>query len=475
MSDKNFQFLNVSRSGPDVLPVKIRQAEFREIYEPFDPAAASEQSDRCLDCGNPYCEWKCPVHNYIPDWLQLVAEGRIEEAAELAHETNSLPEMCGRICPQDRLCEGACTLHTGFGAVTIGAVEKYLVDTAFERGWRPDLSHVRKTGYSVGIVGAGPAGLACADVLVRNGVAATVYDRYPEVGGLLSFGIPEFKLELGVVRRRREVFEGMGIEFKLNTNVGTDVTADELLRRHDALFLGMGTYTAVTGRLPGADAAGVVPALSFLIGQTNHLYDLGMDHYPHIDLAGKRVVVLGGGDTAMDCVRTSIRQGASSVTCVYRRDRSNMPGSQREVDLAMSEGVQFQFQANPLEIQSEDGQVTGLKIERTELKPDANGSRLVPVPIEGSETVIEADAVLVAFGYRPSVPDWVTQLGVRTSQDGRIIVNGTEGGGQTSNPQVFSGGDMVLGADLVVTAVAGGRSAAQGILKQLNVAVEAAA
>ncbi len=476
MSDKNFTFLNVDRSGPDVLPVKIRQAEFREIYQPFDPAAASEQSTRCLDCGNPYCEWKCPVHNYIPDWLALVSEGRIEEAAELAHETNSLPEMCGRICPQDRLCEGACTLNTGFGAVTIGAVEKYLVDTAFERGWRPDLSHVRPTNFSVGIVGAGPAGMACADVLVRNGVAATVYDRYPEVGGLLSFGIPEFKLELGVVRRRREVFEGMGIKFQVNTNVGEDVSADELMNRHDALFLGMGTYNAVSGNLPGADAEGVVPALKYLIGQTNSLYDLEMNDHPHIDLAGKQVVVLGGGDTAMDCVRTAIRQGAKNVTCVYRRDRSNMPGSQREVELAMSEGVNFQFQANPLEVVEVNGKVTGMKIERTELKPDASGSRLSPVPIPGSETVIDADAVLVAFGYRPSVPQWVTDLGVRTDDYGKIIVSGGSAeGGQTSNPKVFAGGDMVLGADLVVTAVAGGRAAALGILKQLNVASEIAA
>ncbi len=475
MSDKNFQFLNVSRSGPDVLPVKIRQAEFREIYEPFDPTAASEQSTRCLDCGNPYCEWKCPVHNYIPDWLSLVAEGRIEEAAELAHETNSLPEMCGRICPQDRLCEGACTLNTGFGAVTIGAVEKYLVDTAFERGWRPDLSHVRQTNFSVAIVGAGPAGMSCADVLVRNGVAATVYDRYPEVGGLLSFGIPEFKLELSVVRRRREVFEGMGIKFQLNTTIGDQITADDLLAQHNALFLGMGTYTAVTGNLPGADAQGVVPALKYLIGQTNALYDLQMDDHPHIDLSGQRVVVLGGGDTAMDCVRTAIRQGASSVTCVYRRDRGNMPGSQREVDLAMSEGVEFQFQSTPLEIVSSDGKVTGLKIERTELKPEAGGKRLLPVAIAGSETVIEADAVLVAFGYRPSVPDWVKELGVRTHKDGRLIVSAGDQGGQTSNPRVFAGGDMVLGADLVVTAVAAGRAAAQGILKHLNVASELAA
>ncbi|MEM9532660.1 MAG: FAD-dependent oxidoreductase [Pseudomonadota bacterium] len=475
MSEKHFEFLNVQRGGPDVLPVKIRQKEFREIYEPFDPSAASEQSTRCLDCGNPYCEWKCPVHNYIPDWLELVAEGRIEEAAELAHETNSLPEMCGRICPQDRLCEGACTLHTGFGAVTIGAVEKYLVDTAFERGWRPDLSHVRKTGHSVAIVGAGPAGLACADVLVRNGVAATVYDRYPEIGGLLSFGIPEFKLELGVVRRRREVFEGMGIKFELNCEVGTDVSVDDLLRQHDSLFLGMGTYSAVTGNLPGADAAGVYPALRYLIGQTRELYDLDMPGYGHIDLKDQRVVVLGGGDTAMDCVRTAVRQGAASVTCVYRRDRSNMPGSQREVELAMSEGVNFEFQCNPLAIESDDGKVTGMRIERTELKADESGGRLRPVPIPGSETVFDADAVLVAFGYRPSVPQWLKDLGVRTREDGRIVVRGGDDGGQTSNPEIFAGGDMVLGADLVVTAVAGGRRAAGQILDFLNIARDVAA
>ncbi|MDJ0656663.1 MAG: glutamate synthase subunit beta [Xanthomonadales bacterium] len=475
MSDKNFKFLNLQRQSPHVIPVKVRREEFREIYEPFEPESASAQSERCLDCGNPYCEWKCPVHNYIPDWLALVAEGRIEEAAELAHETNSLPEMCGRICPQDRLCEGACTLQTGFGAVTIGAVERYIVDTAFEAGWRPDLSKVRPTGRSVGIVGAGPAGLACADVLARNGVATTVYDRYPEIGGLLSFGIPEFKLELEVVRRRRRVFEEMGICFELNTEVGKTVQPNELMQRHDALFLGMGTYRPVTSVIPGLGSAQVYRALDYLIGQTNALHELSMASYPHIDLAGKRVVVLGGGDTAMDCVRTAIRQGAAEVHCVYRRDRQNMPGSQREVEHAMAEGVKFHYQCNPLAVENDDGRVTGMEIQKTELRPEPGSSRLKPFPIEGSQEVIAADAVIVAFGFRPNMPDWVSELAVDLHDDGRVKVNGHDGGGQTSNPRVFAAGDMVLGADLVVTAVAGGREAAQSILNHLDIRSQAAA
>ncbi len=472
----HLKFLNLGRHDPDVLPVTIRRERFAEIYEAFDPVRAKDQSERCIDCGNPYCEWKCPVHNYIPDWLALVAEGRIEEACDLAHETNSLPEMCGRICPQDRLCEGACTLETGFGAVTIGAVEKYLVDEAFKRGWRPDLSHVEQTPHHVGIVGAGPAGLACADVLLRNGVAATVYDRYPEIGGLLSFGIPEFKLELEVVRTRRRVFEDMGMVFKLSTEVGRDVSATELLERHDALFLGMGTYTPVAADFPGADHGAVIKALDYLIGQTNALHRLGMPEYPLIDLSGRRVAVLGGGDTAMDCVRTAVRQGAKSVTCVYRRDRDNMPGSQREVDHAMTEGVKFRFNSQPQAIEAgADQRMRGVRVVETELAPEPGSRRLRPRAVAGSEALLEADATIVAFGFRPSPPDWFADLGVETHDNGRVRIAGGETIGQTTNPRVYAGGDMVRGADLVVTAIADGRQAATGIIRELERAAAAVA
>jgi glutamate synthase (NADPH/NADH) small chain len=464
----DFAFLDRARTDPDVYPLEVRRSEFREIYKPFDADDAADQSERCLDCGNPYCEWKCPVHNYIPNWLKLASEGRILEAASLCHETNSLPEVCGRICPHDRLCEQACTLQTGFGAVTIGAMERYIVDEAFKLGWRPDLSRVRPTPWSVGVVGAGPAGLSCADVLSRNGISVTVYDRYPEIGGLLSFGIPDFKLELKVMRMRREVFEEAGIRFRLNCEIGRDIQARELLGMHDALFFGTGTYTPVEAHLPGMERGGIVPALPFLIGQTGHLYSMDLPDYPHISLAGQRVLVLGGGDTAMDCVRTAIRQGAQSVQCVYRRDRENMPGSQREVDHAMKEGVQFAFNTLPLALLHDNRQLSGLRIARTHLVHDVNNAgRPRPELVEGSEEVLPADAVIFAFGYRPSPPHWLQDLAVTTHASGLVQTNEHQPG-QTSNPAIFAAGDMVRGSDLVVTAIADARAAAKSIIQHLQ-------
>lgn len=462
----HFAFLDRSREDPDVYPLKVRTSEFREIYKPFDQTEAADQAERCLDCGNPYCEWKCPVHNYIPNWLKLAGEGRIMEAADLCHETNSLPEVCGRICPQDRLCEQACTLATGFGAVTIGAIEKYIVDEALKQGWRPDLSHVQTKPWSVGIVGAGPAGLACADILTRNGISVTVYDRYPEIGGLLSFGIPDFKLELQVMRKRREILEGSGVLFKLNCEIGRDIQADELEKMHDALFFGLGTYKPVEASLPGMEEGGIVPALEFLIGQTAHMYGLDIPGYEHINLAGERVLVLGGGDTAMDCVRTAIRQGAESVHCVYRRDQQNMPGSQREVGHAMKEGVQFEFNAQPIRLIHEDRKLTGLEIARTRLVA-ADGGRARPEVISGSEQIIPASALIFAFGYQPNPPQWLKAIGVNTDDYG--LVNMQERlPGQTSNPAIFAAGDMVRGSDLVVTAIADAREAAESIVQYLE-------
>ena len=462
----DFAFLDRPRGDPDVFPLEVRRSEFREIYKPYDAEDAADQAERCLDCGNPYCEWKCPVHNYIPNWLKLAAEGRILEAADLCHETNSLPEVCGRICPQDRLCEQACTLQTGFGAVTIGAMERYIVDEAFRLGWRPDLSKVQPTPWSVGVVGAGPAGLACADVLSRNGVSVTVYDRYPEIGGLLSFGIPDFKLELKVMRNRREVLEEAGIRFRLNCEIGRDIQANELQEMHDVLFFGTGTYTPVEAQIPGLENGGTVPALPYLIAQTGHLYGLELPDFPHINLADQRVLVLGGGDTAMDCVRTAIRQGARSVHCVYRRDRVNMPGSQREVDHAMKEGVQFEFNTLPLAIEHEGTRLSGLRITRTRLVEDEQGGRARPEVVEGSEEVMPADSVIFAFGYRPSPPDWLESLSVDI-MDGGLVNTGSQLPGQTSNPDIFAAGDMVRGSDLVVTAIADAREAAQSVLHHL--------
>ena len=338
-----------------------------EIYEPYSEQQVAEQSHRCLECGNPYCEWKCPVHNFIPNWLKLVAEGNIFEAAELSHQTNTLPEVCGRVCPQDRLCEGACTLNDGFGAVTIGASEKYITDTALAMGWRPDLSAVVPTDKKVAIIGAGPAGLGCADVLARNGVESVVFDRYPEIGGLLTFGIPEFKLEKSVMTLRREIFEGMGIEFRLNTEVGTDITPGELMDQYDAVFLGMGTYTYMRGNFPGEDLPGVYEALPYLVGNVNHNLGFEQEADDYVNLKGKRVVVLGGGDTAMDCVRTAVRQQAEHVICAYRRDEANMPGSRREVKNAREEGVEFLFNRQPIEVVEYFGQACGIKMIQTQL------------------------------------------------------------------------------------------------------------
>jgi glutamate synthase (NADPH/NADH) small chain len=462
----HFAFLDRSREDPHVYPLKVRRTEFREIYQPYDAEEAAEQAERCLDCGNPYCEWKCPVHNYIPNWLKLAQEGRIMEAADLCHETNSLPEVCGRICPQDRLCEQACTLATGFGAVTIGAIERYIVDEAIRQGWKPDLSHVRTRPWSVGIVGAGPAGLACADILTREGVSVTVYDRYPEIGGLLSFGIPDFKLELKVMRTRRELLEGAGVHFKLNCEIGRDIQANELENMHDALFFGLGTYKPVEASLPGIEKGGIVPALEYLIGQTNHMYQLELSGYPHIDLAGEKVLVLGGGDTAMDCVRTAVRQGAETVQCVYRRDRENMPGSQREVEHAMKEGVEFRFNSQPLRLIHDGRKLVGLEVQKTRLV-SSGGQRARPEPIADSEEILPATALIFAFGYRPSPPTWLQPLGVETDEYGLVRADDRLPG-QTSNPSIFAAGDMVRGSDLVVTAIADARQAAYSIIQHLE-------
>jgi glutamate synthase (NADPH/NADH) small chain len=443
-------------------------ANFGEIYTQYDPQAASQQAGRCLACGNPFCEWKCPVHNYIPNWLKLIQEGNLFEAAELSHKTNSLPEVCGRICPQDRLCEGACTLNDGLGAVTIGSIEKYITDEAFKRGWKPDMSHVQPTGKRVAIVGAGPAGLGCADILVRNGVTPVVFDRYSRIGGLLTFGIPPFKLEKEVVEKRREVMEGMGVEFRLGVDVGADVSFESLLAEYDAVFLGMGTYSYVKGGFPGEDLPGVHEALPYLISNINHELGIPGSAERLLSMRGKRVVVLGGGDTGMDCNRTAIRQGAESVTCTYRRDERNMPGSRRDYKNSKEEGVEFLFNRQPIEIVGSDS-VEGVKLIETRLgKPDARGRR-VPEPIPGSEQVLAADAVIIAFGFLPSPPDWFDQHEIRLHGTGRVRVSaGATTAFQTTNPKVFAGGDMVRGSDLVVTAVFEGREAAKGILGYLG-------
>lgn len=470
MSKKNaLQFLDIPRQEPEKKSAEVRIKEYAEIYGSFDAETASYQAGRCLHCGNPYCEWRCPVHNFIPNWLQLVNEGNVAEAVELSHRTNSLPEITGRVCPQDRLCEGSCTLNDGLGAVTIGTVERYITDTAFASGWRPDLSNVEQSGKKVAVVGAGPAGLSCADVLTRNGVKVTIYDRHPEIGGLLFFGIPEFKLEKSVVKQRRQVFEEMGIEFVLNTTIGEDKPFQALVDEYDAVFLGMGTYNYMQAGVPGENLPGVYPALDFLISNINNCHGFEKDAADFINMNGKRVVVLGGGDTAMDCTRTSIRQGAASVTCAYRRDEASMPGSKKEVANAKEEGVRFLWNRQQVEIVG-DGKVEGIKMVTTQLgEPDERGRRR-PEPIPGSEEIVPADAVIIAFGFRPNPQPWFADFGIETDDRGRVVASAEgEFKYQTNNEKVFAGGDMVRGSDLVVTAIWEGREAAEGILDYLDI------
>jgi glutamate synthase (NADPH/NADH) small chain len=376
--------------------------------------------------------------------------------------------MCGRICPQDRLCEGACTLNDGIGAVSIGAIEKYITDEAFKLGWKPDMSHVVRTGKRVAVVGAGPAGLGCADVLVRNGVTPVVFDRYSQIGGLLTFGIPPFKLEKSVVQKRREILEDMGVEFRLSVDVGRDIAFETIAEEFDAVFLGMGTYTYVKGGFAGEDLPGVHEALTYLISNIDRELGLADDPAAFIDMRGKRVVVLGGGDTGMDCNRTAIRQGASSVACTYRRDENNMPGSRRDYKNSKEEGVTFLFNKQPIEIVGTD-RVQGVKLVETRLGAPGPRGRRVPEVVPGTEETIEADAVIVAFGFLPSPPDWFVKQQIALHANGRVRVSGMpQHPFQTTNPKIFAGGDMVRGSDLVVTAVFEGREAAQGILRFLR-------
>ena len=466
--DNDFQFLEVGRFDPVKKSTEERRISFVEIYEEYNQVQVSNQAHRCLDCGNPYCEWKCPVHNFIPDWLKLVNEGNIIEAAELCHSTNSLPEVCGRVCPQDRLCEGACTLNDGFGAVTIGSTEKYITEKAFEMGWKPDMSYRTWTDKKVAIIGAGPAGIACADVLTRSGVHSHVYDKNEEIGGLLTFGIPEFKLEKSVIKRRRKILEEMGVKFNLGKEVGKDLPFKKLYKDYDAVFLAMGTYTSLEGGFNGEKLNGVFKAIDYLISSTKKLLKLQKNKDEFINLKNKRVIILGGGDTAMDCNRTAIRQGAKSVKCLYRRDEENMPGSRREVQNAKEEGVQFEFNIQPIEILGKD-KVEGVRIVRTQLgEPDQNGRR-VPIPISGSESVYEADAVIVAFGFRASPANWFDDFNIDTHKNGLVVAEEhQEFQFQTSNEKIFSGGDMVRGSDLVVTAIWEGREAAKSIIKYVS-------
>lgn len=457
-----FAFIEQVRKTPEKQSPDERIRHFAKIYSQYTQNQAKEQSERCLDCGNPYCQWQCPVHNYIPEWLHLVADGKIMEAADLAHMTNTLPDVCGQVCPQEILCEGACTLNNEkLGSVTIGAIENYLTEKALNLGWKPDLSQVRKSPFKVAIIGAGPAGLACADKLARLGVASTVYDKHPEIGGLLTFGIPQFKLEKEVIIRRRKIFEDMGIKFVLNTPIIANAQLEALHEEFDALFLGMGADKGIKAEIPGEQLSGVYPALPFLIEQTH--YVLGLKKSPPFDFTGKRVFILGAGDTAMDCSRTAIRLGAESVTCVYRRRETDRQGVKKDYLHAQEEGVTFIWQQQAVALLGTE-HIEAIQCAATEIN-------------ERGELVLRtdqiqnhvSDVVIIAYGFQANPEEWFTSQNIQTKDNGLVIAaEDAHFPLQTSHENIFAGGDMILGANLVVNAIAQGQKAAQSIFNYLQ-------
>ena len=459
------KFVSVSKEMPEKREANVRAQDFNEIYREFALAKAEEQAGRCSQCGVPYCQSHCPLHNNIPDWLRMTAEGRLQEAYELSQSTNTFPEICGRICPQDRLCEGNCVIEqSGHGTVTIGAIEKFITDTAFDNGWVKAIRPARERSESVGIIGAGPGGLAAADALRRAGVQVTVYDRYDRAGGLMTYGIPGFKLEKDVVMDRIRQLEDGGVEFVLNCNVGEDITFDAIHGKHDAVVIATGVYKSRDLGGPNAGATGIVRAIDYLTASNRKSFGDDVPEFDsgELDASGKRVVVIGGGDTAMDCVRTAIRQGAQSVKCLYRRDRANMPGSQREVANAEEEGVEFVWLTAPKGFAASDA-VEGVMVEKMRLgAPDVTG-RQAPEVIEGADYLEEADLVIKALGFEPE--DLPKLWGVEELTVTRWgTIRADFGTHATSLPGVFAVGDIVRGASLVVWAIRDGREAADAIL-----------
>ncbi|SNT00804.1 NAD(P)-dependent oxidoreductase [Tropicimonas sediminicola] len=458
------QFVSVEKQMPEKRAADARAHDFKEIYGEFADAKATEQASRCSQCGVPYCQSHCPLHNNIPDWLRLTTEGRLQEAYELSQLTNTFPEICGRICPQDRLCEGNCVIEqSGHGTVTIGAVEKYITDTAWEEGWVQPIRPAVERAKSVGIIGAGPGGLAAADRLRRAGVQVTVYDRYDRAGGLLTYGIPGFKLEKEVVLRRNKQLEDGGVKFVLNCNVGDDISFAEIREKHDAVLIATGVYKSRDLQGPGSGAKGIVRAIDYLTASNRQNFGDSVPEYDsgELNAEGRKVVVIGGGDTAMDCVRTAIRQGAASVKCLYRRDRANMPGSQREVQNAEEEGVVFEWLTAPQGFAGDP--VNGVMVQRMRLgAPDASG-RQSPEVIEGADYVEEADLVIKALGFEPEdLPALWGEEALEVTRWGTVKANFRTH--ETAMPGVYAVGDIVRGASLVVWAIRDGREAADAML-----------
>ncbi len=469
MTDKMLKFVEIGQQTPPKREVDNRKKDFNEIYDDFIKQKAQEQSSRCSQCGVPFCQVHCPLSNNIPDWLKLTAEGRLKEAYELSQSTNNMPEVCGRICPQDRLCEGNCVIEqSGHGTVTIGSMEKYITDNAWEQGWVKPIEVKYEKSQSVGIIGAGPAGLAAAEQLRKNGYKITVYDRYDRAGGLLIYGIPNFKLEKHVVERRTKLLKDGGIEFVQNFEVGKDATLDQLRDKHDAILIATGVYKPREINLPGNDLENIFPAMDFLtasnkkgLGDKVELFDNGV-----LNAEGKDVVVIGGGDTAMDCVRTSIRQKAKSVKCLYRRDRENMPGSAREVANAEEEGVEFVWLSSPKEFEGTN-KIENLIVDRIQLgDPDDTGRRRPEVK-KDSEFKIKADMVIKALGFDPeNLPYLFDAKELQVTKWGTIKADFDTM--ETNLNGVFAAGDIVRGASLVVWAIKDGRDAASAMKTYLE-------
>jgi len=475
-TNRMLKFVDVERDMPAKRAPDLRNKDFDEIYGEYAKAKAEEQAGRCSQCGVPYCQSHCPLHNNIPDWLRLTAENRLQEAYEVSQATNTFPEICGRICPQDRLCEGNCVIEqSGHGTVTIGSVEKYITDKAWDEGWvKPIAPHAERT-ESVGIIGAGPGGLAAADMLRREGFQVTVYDRHDRAGGLLTYGIPGFKLEKDVVMKRIDQLAQGGVEFVQNCNVGEDFSFEEIRSQHSAVIIATGVYKSRDLGGPGSGADGIVRAIDYLTASNRKSFgdDVAEFDSGELNAAGKRVVVIGGGDTAMDCVRTAVRQGATSIKCLYRRDRANMPGSQRETQNAEEEGVEFVWLSAPKGF-TEGTSVEGVMVQKMRLgAPDATG-RQVPEVIEGADYVEDADLVIKALGFEPEdLPTLWGQPELQVTRWGTIRAEFETG--RTNLPGVYAIGDIVRGASLVVWAIRDGRDCATAIMADLTARTSVAA
>ena len=466
MASKMLQFVETERDMPEKRDATERRDDFLEIYGDYIAVKAQEQASRCSQCGVPFCQNHCPLQNNIPDWLKLTAEGRTEEAYRVSAATNNMPEICGRICPQDRLCEGSCVIEqSGHGTVTIGSVERYLTDNAWENGWVAPIEPRRERGLSVGIIGAGPAGLAAAEQLRWQGWQVTVYDRHDRAGGLLIYGIPNFKLDKEIVERRTKRLEEGGVKFELGVNIGTDISFEKLREKHDSVLIATGVYNARDLNVPGGGAKGVSAALDFLIASNKR--SLG-DTVPGETAENKNVVVIGGGDTAMDCVRTAVRQGAKSVTCLYRRDHANMPGSRRETANAIEEGVVFEWLASPKSVHDDKGTASSVRADRMRLGAKDKSGRQAPEAIDGAEFDVPADLVIKALGFTPEDMKVLTEQ-LTTTRWGTVRVNPLTF--ETNLPGVYAAGDIVRGASLVVWAIREGRDAAEhmhGYLAELE-------